>query len=65
MSETRSVPLSRSRLAWAVLLIVVLGGLWYLLSRSSSTPTGPMPRNATMKVLKYELKDALAEIPWP
>ena len=26
---------------------------------------GPMPRNATMKVLKYELKDALAGIPWP
>jgi acyl-CoA synthetase (AMP-forming)/AMP-acid ligase II len=26
---------------------------------------GPMPRNATMKVLKYELKDALAKIPWP
>jgi len=28
-------------------------------------PDWPMPRNATMKVLKYELKDALAGIPWP
>ena len=26
---------------------------------------GPLPRNATMKILKYELKDALAEVPWP
>jgi len=26
---------------------------------------GPMPRNATLKVLKYELKEALAEVPWP
>ena len=26
---------------------------------------GPMPRNATMKILKYELKEALAEVPWP
>ncbi|MBT6372722.1 MAG: cyclohexanecarboxylate-CoA ligase, partial [Acidimicrobiaceae bacterium] len=26
---------------------------------------GPLPRNATMKILKYELKEAMAEIPWP
>jgi len=26
---------------------------------------GPLPRNATMKILKYELKDALAGVPWP
>ena len=26
---------------------------------------GPLPRNATMKILKHELKDALAEVPWP
>jgi hypothetical protein len=26
---------------------------------------GPMPRNATLKVLKYELKESLAEVPWP
>jgi acyl-coenzyme A synthetase/AMP-(fatty) acid ligase len=25
---------------------------------------GPLPRNATMKILKYELKDALAAVPW-
>jgi len=25
---------------------------------------GPLPRNATMKILKYELKDALADVPW-
>ncbi|GIT00508.1 MAG: hypothetical protein CM1200mP26_22200 [Acidimicrobiales bacterium] len=24
-----------------------------------------VPRNATMKILKYELKEALAEVPWP
>ncbi|MDG2428343.1 MAG: AMP-binding protein [Acidimicrobiales bacterium] len=26
---------------------------------------GPLPRNATMKILKYELKDALAAVSWP
>ena len=26
---------------------------------------GPLPRNATFKILKYELRDALAEVPWP
>ena len=26
---------------------------------------GPLPRNATLKILKYELKDELAPIPWP
>tara|TARA_A100001037_G_scaffold85371_1_gene77491 strand:+ start:331 stop:699 length:369 start_codon:yes stop_codon:yes gene_type:complete len=26
---------------------------------------GPLPRNATLKILKYELKEALAEAPWP
>ena len=26
---------------------------------------GPLPRNATMKILKYELKDALADVSWP
>ncbi|SOB96108.1 multidrug efflux system membrane fusion protein [Alloalcanivorax xenomutans] len=67
MSETRSVPLSRSRLAWAVLLIVVLGGLWYLLSRSSSTPTGPMPRNAwegpvAVRVVNAEAGDLNVQI---
>ena len=25
---------------------------------------GPLPRNATMKILKYELKDALVDVPW-
>ena len=25
---------------------------------------GPLPRNATMKILKYELKDTLADVPW-
>lgn len=26
---------------------------------------GPLPRNATMKILKYELKASLDELPWP
>jgi acyl-CoA synthetase (AMP-forming)/AMP-acid ligase II len=26
---------------------------------------GPLPRNATLKILKYELRDELAEVPWP
>ena len=25
---------------------------------------GPLPRNATMKILKHELKDALVDVPW-
>ena len=26
---------------------------------------GALPRNATFKILKYELRDELAEVPWP
>ena len=26
---------------------------------------GALPRNATLKILKYELRDELAEVPWP
>jgi acyl-CoA synthetase (AMP-forming)/AMP-acid ligase II len=26
---------------------------------------GPLPRNATLKILKYELRDELAEVSWP
>lgn len=46
MSETRSSPFSRARLLWVLALALVLGGLWYLLSRSPSAPVGPMPRSA-------------------
>src|SRR5690606_2408150 len=46
MSETRSALFSRARLIWVVVLVVVLGGLWYLLSRSPSAPVGMMSRSA-------------------
>lgn len=46
MPETRSAPFSRARLLWVLALILLLGGLWYLLSRSPSAPVGPMPRSA-------------------
>ena len=26
---------------------------------------GPLPRNATLKVLKFRLRDELADLPWP
>jgi hypothetical protein len=26
---------------------------------------GALPRNATLKILKYELRDELAEVAWP
>jgi len=26
---------------------------------------GPLPRNATLKILKYRLRDELVDVPWP
>lgn len=46
MPETRSALLSRARLWWVLALILLLAGLWYLLSRSPSAPTGMMARSA-------------------
>lgn len=68
MPEIRSVPLSRARLSGVVALLLLLaGGLWYMLSRSPSVPVGPMPRSAwegpvAVRVVPAEAGDLAVQV---